>query len=72
MQTTFTIRVTSSATNTAGTAWGEQPDLLTPSYWDVYISGSSNPALPDGVYDGYCLNPNLTIYPSPTSYAADS
>ena len=69
--TTFTIRVASSATNAAGTGYGIQPDVLAPSYWDVYISGSSNPDLMDGVYDGYCLNPTLPIGLSPTSIGGD-
>jgi len=67
---TFTLRVTSSATNTAGTAYGESPDLGAPSYWDVVISGSTDPALPNGVYDGYCLNPNAIIRTG-TSYTAE-
>ena len=59
---TFTIRVTNSGLNPSGTSYGEQPDLGAPSYWDVYISNSSDPNLPNGVYDGYCLNPSLFIY----------
>ena len=54
---TFTIRITSSATDSSGRAYGQQPDLGAPSYWDVYISNSSDPLLPNGVYDGFCLNP---------------
>ena len=65
---TFTIRVTSSATNSSGTAYGQSPDLGAPSYWDVVISGSSNSALPNGTYDGYCLNPNAIIRTG-TSYS---
>ena len=49
----FTIRVTNSGTNPGGTSYGQQPDLGAPSYWDVYISNSTNPDLPNGVYDGY-------------------
>ncbi|MES2719001.1 MAG: SdrD B-like domain-containing protein, partial [Pseudomonadota bacterium] len=58
---TFTIRISSSATNPAGTAYGEQPDQGAPSYFDVVISGSSDSGLPNGVYDGYCLNPQAGI-----------
>ena len=68
---TFTIRVTSSATNSAGTAYGQQPDLGAPSYWDVYISNSTDPSLPNGVYDGYCLNPFQLIYGTRT-YSAEN
>ena len=69
---TFTIRVTSSATNTAGTAYGQQPDLGAPSFFDLYITNSSDPALPNGVYDAYCLNPMQTILVSPSSYGAQN
>ncbi len=70
---TFTVAVMSSATNAAGTAFGQQPDLLTPSFWDAYITNSSNPSLlPNGVYDGWCLDPNVVIGLAPTSsYSAD-
>ena len=67
---TFTVRVTSSATNPGGTVYGQQPDLGAPSYWDVYISNSTDPLLPNGVYDGYCLNPFQFIYPQ--SYGAQN
>ena len=58
---TMTIRVTSSATNAAGTSFGEQPDLGTPSYFDVQITDSNSSNLPNGTYDAYCLNPFLNI-----------
>jgi serine-aspartate repeat-containing protein C/D/E len=67
---TMTIRVTSSATNTQGTDWGQQTDLLTPSYFDMVVTGSSNSSLPNGTYDAYCLNPFLAINLSPNSYSA--
>ena len=58
---TFTIRISSSATNPEATAYGWQPDQGAPSYFDVVVSGSTNPELPDGVYDGFCLNPQAGI-----------
>ncbi len=69
---TFTIRVTSSATNTAGTNYGQQPDLGAPSFFDMIVTGSSDPMLPNGVYDAYCLNPFQNILLSPTTYTASS
>jgi hypothetical protein len=68
---TFTIRVTSSATNAAGTAFGQQPDLGAPSYLDMIVSGSNDPSIPNGVYDAYCLNPFININLSPKVYGAD-
>ena len=69
---TFTIRVTSSATDPSGSSYGQQPDLGAPSYWDVYISNSSDPLLPNGVYDGYCLNPFQFINGYTPSYGAQN
>ena len=69
---TFTFRVTSSATNTAGSAYGQQPDLGTPSFLDLYISGSTDPLVPNGQYDAYCLNPLININLSPTTYSAEN
>ena len=69
---TFTIRVTSSATNVAGTAYGQQPDLLAPSFFDMIVTGSSDPLIPNGVYDAYCLNPTIDINLSPTAYLAQN
>ena len=69
---TFTIRVTSSATNAAGTGYGQQPDLGAPSFWDMIVSGSTNPLLPNGVYDAYCLDLLTPIGFSPTSYSAQN
>ncbi len=69
---TFTIRVTSSATNVAGTAYGQQPDLGTPSFLDMYITGSTDPLVPNGQYDAYCLNPLIDINLSPTTYTAEN
>ncbi|MBO3705597.1 MAG: carboxypeptidase regulatory-like domain-containing protein [Candidatus Accumulibacter sp.] len=67
-----TIRVTSSATNAAGTAFGQQDDLLKPSYFDLYVTNSTDALLPDGTYDAYCLNPKERITVSPTTYTAQS
>ncbi len=50
---TMTIRVTSSATTPDGTAFGQQPDLGNPSYFDVKITGSNSSNLPNGTYDAY-------------------
>ena len=64
---TFTIRVTSSATNATGTGFStptsQQADLgLVPSYLDVQISGSTDPVnMPNGIYDAWCLNPTLGV-----------
>src|SRR3990167_8975762 len=69
---TFTIRVTSSATNAAGTAYGQQPDLGAPSFLDMVVTNSTDPNIPNGVYDAYCLNPLLDISVSPISYAAQN
>ncbi len=70
---TFTIRVTSSATNPAGTDLGQQPDLGAPSFWDMVVSNSSDPLIPNGVYDAYCLSPLLNIGFTPAStYTADN
>ncbi|WP_372740128.1 SdrD B-like domain-containing protein, partial [Neptunomonas sp.] len=68
---TMTIRVTSSAFNEAG-QYGKQPDLGAPSYFDVIITDSTNPNLPNGIYDGYCLHPNLFITVSPTLYTGNA
>jgi len=67
---TFTIRVSSSATNVPGTAWGQQPDQNAPSYLDLVVSNSTDPAIVNGVYDAYCLNPLVPISLSPNSYQA--
>jgi len=69
---TFTIRVTSSAVNTAGTGFGQQPDLGTPSYLDMVVTNSTDPLLPNGTYDAYCLHPLKTIFFSPTTYSAEN
>ena len=70
---TMTIRVTSSAVNTAGNDFdngSESAAAPAPSYFDVVISGSSNPGLPNGTYDAYCLNPFADcLYTFPNSYA---
>ena len=65
---TFTIRVTHSGVNIEGTGYGNQPDLGAPSYFDLVVTNSSEPTLPNGVYDAYCLNPFLQIFFSPTEY----
>ncbi|WP_367154843.1 SdrD B-like domain-containing protein [Methylomonas sp. HYX-M1] len=67
---TFTIRVTSSATNKAGTAYGQQPDLGAPSFLDMIVTNSTDPVIVNGVYDAYCLNPLIDILLSPTTYSA--
>lgn len=67
---TLTIRVTSSAVNSAGTGFGQQPDLAAPSYFDVVVTDSGNSHLPNGTYDAYCLNPDLSILFSPTTHTA--
>ena len=67
----FTIRVTASATNAAGTAYGQQPDLGTPSFLDLYVTNSTDPSLANGRYDAYCLNPLVDIFLSPTTYSAE-
>jgi len=69
---TFTIRVTSSATNIAGTAYGQQPDLGAPSFLDMVVTGSTDSLLSNGVYDAYCLNPLIEILVSPTTYIAEN
>ncbi|PPD28770.1 MAG: hypothetical protein CTY19_18290, partial [Methylomonas sp.] len=71
----MTIRVTSSAVNTAGNDFAngsESAAAPTPSYLDVVISGSTNPGLPNGTYDGYCLNPFASIRFSPIDYSANA
>ncbi|MBL8339062.1 MAG: hypothetical protein JNM97_20010, partial [Rhodoferax sp.] len=65
---TFTFRVTSSATNVAGDAYGQQPDLGAPSFLDLIVSNSTDPVVVNGVYDAYCLNPLIDIFLSPNSY----
>ncbi|MBK8959362.1 MAG: carboxypeptidase regulatory-like domain-containing protein, partial [Proteobacteria bacterium] len=70
--TTLIISVSSSATNAAGTAYGQQPDQLAPSFFDMKVTSSTNPVIGTGVYDAYCINPLLDIFVAPTSYAADS
>lgn len=67
---TLTIRVTSSAVNSAGTGFGQQTDVGAPSYFDVVVTDSANSHLPNGTYDAYCLNPDLTILFSPTTHTA--
>ncbi len=69
---TFTIRVTTPGVNPLGTGFGTQPDLLAPSFWDLYITNSTDPNLPNGVYDAYCLNPTLGIPISPTTTTGTS
>ncbi len=66
----MTLRVTSSAVNVAGTGLGQQPDLGAPSFYDAIITDSTNPNLPNGTYDAYCLHPLLIIRFSPTLYNA--
>ena len=70
--TTFTIRVTSSATNPSGTAFGQQPDLGAPSYFDMVVSNSTDPNVKNGRYDAYCLNPALIITVSPNTHQAEA
>ena len=77
--TTFTIRVTSPATNVGGTGFGNQPDLGDPSYWDLYVTGSTPPLpgspdvyLPNGTYDAFCLNPLQFLNFSPRTTSAQA
>ncbi|HOL64141.1 MAG TPA: SdrD B-like domain-containing protein, partial [Accumulibacter sp.] len=69
---TFTIRVISPATNEAGTNFDGQLDRNAPSFLDLEISNSTDPLLPNGFYDTYCLNPLLDIHLSPTTYSAQN
>ena len=69
---TFTIRVTSPATNAAGTSFNpatQQPDQGAPSFLDLIVTNSTDPLLPNGVYDAYCLTPLIDINLSPTTYS---
>ncbi|MBV5310737.1 hypothetical protein [Chromatium okenii] len=68
---TFTIRVTSSAVNTAGTGYGQQADAGAPSYFDMHVTDSMDALIADGVYDAYCLDLLTGIYFSPTPYSAE-
>ena len=38
----------------------------------MVVSGSTDPSIPNGVYDAYCLNPFLNITVSPVSYSASN
>ena len=70
---TFTIRLTTPSIAPNGLVYatpGETPDLGAPSAFDIYISGSSDPLLVNGRYDGYCLSPFTDIFLSPTTYSA--
>jgi len=69
---TFTIRVTSSAVNVAGTGFGQQPDLGAPSYMDMVVTNSTDPLLSNGTYDVWCLNPLQSIFFSPTTHSAQN
>ncbi|MBS3952292.1 MAG: carboxypeptidase regulatory-like domain-containing protein, partial [Methylomicrobium sp.] len=67
---TMTIRVTSSALNSAGN-WGQQTDFGNPSYLDMIVTGSDdNSPLPNGTYDAYCLHPFLILNPN-TDYISE-
>ena len=68
--TTFTIRVTSPAVNAAGTGFGQSQDLGAPSFWDMVVTNSTDPKLPNGTYDAYCLNPFLGLNFSPKTTTA--
>ncbi|HCZ15849.1 MAG TPA: hypothetical protein DHV85_14935, partial [Candidatus Accumulibacter sp.] len=37
----------------------------------MIVTGSTDPTIPNGVYDAYCLNPLINITLSPTSYLAE-
>ena len=57
----FTFRVTQPAVNAAGTAFGQQPDLNAPSFFDLVVTNSTDPVVKNGVYDCYCLNPQVNV-----------
>lgn len=63
------IAVRSSATNAAGTAFGQQPDLNQPSFYDVEVSASTDSILPNGVYDGWDLSPTIYMSVAPTTHS---
>ena len=70
---TITIRATSSATHTAGTAYGQQPGLNAPSFPDIEVTNSTGPRIQNGGYDAYCLNPLVDIGLAPTySYRSEA
>ncbi|MBV5308358.1 SdrD B-like domain-containing protein, partial [Chromatium okenii] len=70
---TFTIRLTTSALNPNSLTLGYQLDVGAPSFVDIIVTNSLDTAMvPNGIYDGYCLNPISIIYPSPTTYEAQS
>ena len=71
--TTFTIRINTSATDPGGLVLGYQDDVGTPSYWDMVVTGSSDPVIKDGVYDAWCLNPTqgISVVGSYSASAAD-
>ncbi len=54
---TMTINVYNQATH---------GQIGAPSFLDTVVTGSSNPNLPDGTYDTYCLNAVVDIYLSET------
>lgn len=68
----LTIRVTASSINTSGNAWGQQADLNAPSFYDLVVTNSSNPNLPNGTYDAYCINPDIGIHVSPITHGASA
>ena len=70
--TTLIISVTSSATNAGGGTFGQQPDQLAPSFYDMHVTGSTNALIPNGVYDAYCIDPTLGINLDPRIFNADS
>lgn len=63
----ITMGATSSATNAAGTGYGQQPDAGAPSMFDIHVTNSTDPFLTDGLYDGYCLNPHVDLGFLPSS-----
>ncbi|MES2626792.1 MAG: SdrD B-like domain-containing protein, partial [Pseudomonadota bacterium] len=68
---TFTFRITSSATNPGGLTFGQQPDVGAPSYMDMIVTNSTDPLIVNGTYDAYCLNPSASISVKGVTYQAD-
>jgi len=74
----FQFHVTSPSLSSDGTAWQTNQDLGDPSFWDVYITNSTDPLLANGRYDAYCLNPHIglaaydgTTIPANRTYSGD-
>ena len=70
--TTLIISVSSSALNAGTSTFGQQTDAGAPSFYDMHVTGSTNPLIPNGVYDAYCIDPTLGIRVEPRTFNADS